>query len=268
MQISFRHSPNLRRNPRLLTLGAVILSLWGVTPFAQAQTTHPNDLDPELRRQTPTVAPEQPKSEAPSDAPPLAQTEPPAPPTSPVVPSLRHAPRVFSLAAGWAYSPLSYLPLAEADPGTRFQTHGIRIDGKFGWQVGGFASRYPSYVGFMTGFFYLFGGSVADSLGIDYGIFAKHVIVPGQKVRAFLAYGLGATQVWVRSHDGRGIGHVTRLSAGVDFRLSRRVDAELECSYQFNILPTFSGPLAEGTRSHDFHTVQFLVGLWFGEPRP
>ena len=177
---------------------------------------------------------------------------------------LSRAPRVGSIAAGYTYAPLAYLPLSENSEGHRYQVQGLRIDGKFGWQVGGFQSNYPSYVGFMSGFFYLFGGAVSDSVGIDYGLFAKHVITPGPKVRCFLAYGLGATQVWVRGLDGRGIGHVTRLSAGVDVALGPRLSAEIEFAYQFNILPNFAGPSGQPPATHDFHALALTAGLWFG----
>ena len=191
----------------------------------------------------------------------------PLPPAAPVppAPAMRHAPRVGSIALGWTYSPISYLPLSADIVGGRYHTQGLRVDGKFGWQVGGFTSGFSSYVGFMAGFYYFFGGSVADSLGLDYGIFAKHVIVPGQRVRGFLSYGLGATQVWVRQLEGRGIGHVTRLSGGVDVKLKEQLRLELEVAYQFNILATFASAQDQPSRSYDFHTVNMTVGLWFGK---
>lgn len=191
----------------------------------------------------------------------------PLPPQAaqPPIGTMRHAPRVGAIALGWMYSPISYLPLSADNVGGKFQTQGLRVDGKFGWQVGGFTSRYASYVGFMAGFYYNFGGMVADSLGIDYGVFAKHMISPGPRVRGFLSYGLGATQVWVRQLGGRGIGHVTRLSGGVDIKMTERIQFELELAYQFNILATFAGPQAEPSRSYDFHALNLTAGLWFGK---
>lgn len=213
---------------------------------------------------------------APTSAPPDAQGQPLAEPNlvpvpQPVVPvavtplaTLRHAPRVMSLTAGYVYAPVSYLPVSLTDPiGTKYRHHGLRIDWKAGWQVGGFVSGWHSYVGFFAGFFYQFGGTLADSLGLNYGIFAKHTVFPGKRVRPFLAYGLGATQVWVRELAGRGIGHVTRLSLGIDTKVSERVAIELELAYQFNILANFAIPPAE-PRSHDFHTLSVTTGIWYG----
>ncbi len=192
----------------------------------------------------------------------------PLPPqaASPPVGTMRHAPRVGAISIGWMYSPISYLPLSADNGGGRFQTQGVRVDGKFGWQVGGFTSRYSSYVGFMAGFYYNVGrNGAADSLGIDYGIFAKHMISPGQRVRGFLSYGLGATQVWVKEIEGRGIGHVTRLSGGVDVKLSEKIQFELELAYQFNILASFATAQDQTARSYDFHALNLTAGLWFGK---
>lgn len=192
----------------------------------------------------------------------------PLPPqaASPPIGTMRHAPRVGAISLGWMYSPIGHLPLSADNVGGKFQTQGLRVDGKFGWQVGGFASRYSSYVGFMAGFYYNVGRSgAADSLGIDYGIFAKHMVSPGQRVRCFLSYGLGATQVWVRQIEGRGIGHVTRLSSGVDVKLTEKLQFELEFAYQFNILATFATAQDQTARSYDFHALNLSAGLWFGK---
>jgi hypothetical protein len=140
---------------------------------------------------------------------------------------------------------------------------GLRLDWKAGWQVGGFQSGWGSYVGFFAGFFYHFGGELADSLGINYGIFAKHTLFPSLRVRPFLAYGLGATQVWVRELEGRGIGHVTRLSAGLDTKVSERLAIEFELAYQFNILASFAVPPTP-PGSYDFHTLSLTAGIWYG----
>ena len=93
-------------------------------------------------------------------------------------------------------------------------------------------------------------------------LFAKHTIFPGRRFRPFLAYGLGAIQVWVRELGGRGIGHVTRLSLGLDTKLSERVALEFDLSYQFNILPSFAIEGAE-PRSFDFHSLSLTTGIWY-----
>lgn len=214
----------------------------------------------------PPATPSQPVQSPPQVDPPqpvtvIAQAAP-APVTSPLT-TMRHAPRVMSLTAGYAYTPLSYLPLSASVPDGKYRNHGLRIDWKAGWQVGGFLSGWGSYVGFFAGFFYNFGQEVADNLGLNYGIFAKHTIFPGRRWRPYLAYGLGAIQVWIREREGRGIGHVTRLSIGMDAKVSERVAIEFDASYQFNIMPSFAVDGA-APRSYDFHSISFTTGIWYG----
>ncbi len=226
--------------------------------YAQGQVPGAAPLSP---ASTPSEGPAQPVSEQS----PVLVPQPMVPQTeiTPLV-ALRHAPRVMSLTAGYVYTPLSYLPVSQTDPiGTKYRHHGLRIDWKAGWQVGGFVSGWHSYVGFFAGFFYQFGGTLADSLGLNYGIFAKHTVFPGKRIRPFVAYGLGAAQVWVRELAGRGIGHVTRLSLGLDTKVSERLAIEFELAYQFNILANFAIPPAE-PRSHDFHTLSLTTGIWYG----
>lgn len=229
----------------------------GNLPPPQGQPTEPAQPQPDPGGTVQSPAPQ-------SVVPPPLSTSPPLS-TPPVVsPLLRHAPRVFSFTAGYVYVPLSQLPVSRTEPGSvRSQQHGLRLDWKAGWQVGGFQSGWGSYVGFFAGFFYHFGGELADSLGINYGIFAKHTLFPSLRVRPFLAYGLGATQVWVRELEGRGIGHVTRLSAGLDTKVSERLAIEFELAYQFNILASFAVPPTP-PGSYDFHTLSLTAGIWYG----
>ena len=72
-----------------------------------------------------------------------------------------------------------------------------------------------------------------DFLGMGYGIYVKHALWPRQRVRLFFAYGLGATQVWVRNVESRGIGHLTRLAVGMDVHLHKWLQLTFEFSYRF-----------------------------------
>jgi hypothetical protein len=234
-------------------------NLPGAPPYPQAQQGQPSP----PAQNGPLAQPSPPAQPQPD---PGATVPPPATTPSLAAPLLRHAPRVFSFTAGYVYVPLSQLPVAQDRTRVRFaryQQHGLRLDWKAGWQVGGFQSGWGSYVGFFAGFFYHFGGELADSLGINYGIFAKHTLFPSLRVRPFLAYGLGATQVWVRELEGRGIGHVTRLSAGLDTKVSERLAIEVELAYQFNILASFATPPTP-PGSYDFHTLSLTAGIWYG----
>lgn len=202
--------------------------------------------------------------------PPVYQAElPPGPPPATTPPPslpMRHAPRNFALSVGWTYTPSSSLPLTSVQV-PMLTPQGVNVDARLGWQVGGYQSGWNSYVGFLASFFYYVGSGtgVSDSLGLDYGIFVKHVLFPGRRVRLFVGYGLGAVQVWVKDVGGRGIGHMTRLAAGLDTRLSENVHVSFEFAYKFNILPSFATDAATEPRSYDFHSLSLLGGLWFGK---
>jgi hypothetical protein len=202
--------------------------------------------------------------------PPVYQAElPPVPPAAPVPPvtlPMRHAPRNFALSVGWTYTPSNSLPLTSIQV-PMLTPQGVNVDARLGWQVGGYQSGWNSYVGFLASFFYYAGGGtgVSDSLGLDYGIFVKHVLFPGRRVRLFVGYGLGAVQVWVKDVGGRGIGHMTRLAAGLDTRITENVHVSFEFAYKFNILPSFATDAAVEPRSYDFHSLSLLGGLWFGK---
>ncbi len=186
-----------------------------------------------------------------------------AAPTPSKPPALRQrVPRAGGIAIGWTYTPSNSLPLSD---GTSVYTpSGVNLDARFGWQIGGLNGGWPSWVGFMAGFFYYVGDQgISDSLGIDYGIFVKHGLFPGRRVRLFISYGLGAAQVWVKGIGGHGIGHDTRLSAGFDIRLSPHVHLSVECAYKFIMLPYFAvGDNA--APDYSFQALNLLAGLWFG----
>jgi hypothetical protein len=163
---------------------------------------------------------------------------------------------------GWTYTPSNSLPLSTA--ASVLTPMGVDIDGRFGWQVGGIGSGWPAWVGFMAGFFYYVGNQgISDSFGIDYGIFAKHSLFPGPRIRLFVGYGLGVAQVWVKDLDGRGIGHVTRLSAGMDTKISEKVHFTVEFAYKFVMLPSFATATSPAA-NYDFQSLNVLGGLWFG----
>lgn len=82
-------------------------------------------------------------------------------------------------------------------------------------------------------------------------------------MRAFFGYGLGAAQVFVRGVDGRGIGHLTALSLGVDVRVAEERHVTLELSYRFVILPSFETATSRPDR-YDFHAIRLSAGIFLG----
>lgn len=187
---------------------------------------------------------------------------PPPPPLTPTLIS-KAVPRALFLTVGWTYTPTNTLPLSsETRPQT---TQGLTIDGGLLWQVRGFDGvSWPAWIGFMPSFFYYFGDQgQRDFLGLGYGIYVKHALWPGPRVRLFIAYGLGAAQVWVRGVDNRAAGHLTRLAVGADVRLKSWLQLTFEFSYRFHMLPTLK---LEGSdnQGFDFHSLNLQAGLWFG----
>lgn len=214
---------------------------------AQTEATLPPSLPP---------PPLYPGPSAPGSVPPA-----PAPPVKPPAPR-KHVPRAGGITIGWTYTPSNNLPLSTLT--NVYTPSGVDVDARFGWQIGGIEAGWPSWIGFMAGFFYYVGDSaVSDSLGLDYGIFLKHGLFPGRRVRLFISYGLGAAQVWVKGLDGHGIGHVTRLSAGFDTRLSTHVHLTVEFAYKFIMLPYFATS-GSAPPDYSFQSVNLLAGLWFG----
>jgi hypothetical protein len=174
---------------------------------------------------------------------------------------MRTVPRSLGLAAGWVFSPISELPISPS--GRTVHPHGAALYGDFLWQVGGIDEGWPSYIGFLTQFsFYPAGGQRRHALSLEYGILVKHFVFPQRVVRPFVTYGLGATQVWVLDVRSRGIGHLTRLSLGLDMAVSRKVSLSVEMAYRIANLPTFAVAGSWG-RSYDFHTLSALAGIHF-----
>jgi hypothetical protein len=197
-----------------------------------------------------------------AQAAPGPQSAPVAAPAPPPAVGIRHVPRAGSITVGWTYTPSNNLPLTSYT--NVYTPSGVDIDGRFGWQVGGLSSGWPAWIGFMGGFFYYVGDQgISDSYGVDYGLFVKHVLFPGQRMRLFVSYGLGVAQVWVKDVGGRGIGHVTRLSAGLDTRLTDKVHLTFEVAYKFIMLPSFAIGTTDAA-NYNFQALNLLAGLWFG----
>jgi hypothetical protein len=165
--------------------------------------------------------------------------------------------------AGWSYTPSNALPLSTTN--SVLTPQGVNIDAAFMLQVYGFDGiRWPIFIGLMGGFFYYFGETGGqDSLGVDYGIYVKHTLFPGPRLRLFFGYGAGAAQVWIRNIDGRGVGAYERLSVGVDIRASRLVNLSVEFSYRFFDLPTFQVQSTD-SGGYGFQTMSISGGVWFG----
>ena len=193
------------------------------------------------------------------------ETLPPPPPIRPIFIS-KAVPRALFLTMGWLYTPSNSLPLNTTPGDMKPQTlNGLNVDGALLWQVRGFDGvSWPAWIGFMPSFYYLFGeNGQRDFLGMGYGIYVKHALWPRERYRLFFAYGLGATQVWVRGVESRGIGHLTRLAVGMDVHLHKWLQLTFEFSYRFYNLPMLK--LAETDSSgYDFHTLNLQAGLWFG----
>lgn len=201
---------------------------------------------------------------------PSKATSRPCPPRDPACdaapgePLLESVPRQLFVGVGWAYDVVDHLP----DPKTSEAPHpnGIGSFLTYSWQVGGLGWRRPSWLGFHLGLDY-FPTSARNlaSTALSYGLYVKHGLGLHPRARPFFTYGLGAVQAWVRSIDGRGIGHQTRLSAGVDLPVSARVAISLELAYKYQSLPIFQIAGAAADR-FDFHTLLLLVGSTFDFP--
>lgn len=237
-------------------------------PPAAGQTTAlPSPQEAPTQSAVPPDALPQPPSQPLPES--TGETLPPPPPIRPILIS-KAVPRALFLTMGWTYTPSNSLPLNTTPGDMKPQTlNGLNIDGALLWQVRGFDGiSWPAWIGFMPSFYYFFGDRVEgrgqrDFLGMGYGIYVKHALWPRERYRLFFAYGLGATQVWVRDVESRGIGHLTRLAVGMDVHLRKWLQLTFEFSYRFYNLPVLK--LAENdTSGYDFHSLNLQAGLWFG----
>jgi hypothetical protein len=218
----------VQRLSYVLVLGMVVVS-WAAPGWAQAVAAAP-------------AAP--------------AATEPTPPPAA-----QDHAPRVYALSLGASYLFSSRLPLSESgrDP----HMFGVQVGTRLGWQVRGLAGGDPASVGFELDFLAQPSAQVRDSYAMIYGVFAKHAFLSRLRTHPFISYGLGAAQVWVSEVDGRGIGHATRLTFGVDIGMRERLQLSVALSYQGIFMPNF-GFEDRPARNTNFHGCVVSTGVWFG----
>lgn len=172
-----------------------------------------------------------------------------------------HAPRVYALSLGASYLFSSRLPLSES--GREPHLFGVQIGTRLGWQVRGLAGGDPASVGFELDFLAQPSAQVRDSYAMIYGVFAKHAFLSRLRTHPFISYGLGAAQVWVSEVDGRGIGHATRLTFGVDIGVRERLQLSVALSYQGIFMPNF-GFDDRPARNTNFHGGVLSTGVWFG----
>ncbi len=174
----------------------------------------------------------------------------------------KRAPRSLGLWLGYGWSPVNYLPL-RAD-GERVRPHGMTLALDYLWQVGGLQpGGWPAYVGFLLGFNYLPGVSgQRHALTIEYGIVVRHTLATHLKVYPYLGYGLGAVQALVFGAEGRGIGHLTRLSIGFEGRVRQRVRLAFEVNYKIDPIRAFGVDGKPGTK-FDYHMLGALFGVNF-----
>jgi hypothetical protein len=171
-------------------------------------------------------------------------------------------PRLIGLSLGWAWNTVNKLPVAR--DGAKTQPHGLNIFSDFLWQVGGIGGGWPSWLGFMAGFVYFPGSDLRrDAYALEYGILVRHGLFPGHTLRPFVAYGLGATQAWVKGVESRGVGHLTRLSLGSDIVLSPHVSLSVELLYKIVNIPTFGTTPGSTPPAYDFHTLGVLAGAHY-----
>ncbi len=233
-----------------------------LSPPAAAVQALPPVVSPEPVMPPPPALPVEPPRPLPE---PTGETLPPPPPIRPILIS-KAVPRALFLTVGWTYTPSNSLPINSTPGDMKPQTlNGINIDGALLWQVRGFDGiAWPAWIGFMPSFYYYFGDAgQRDFLGMGYGIYVKHALWPRERYRLFFAYGLGATQTWVRGLDSRGIGHLTRLAVGMDVHLRKWLQLTFEFSYRFYNLPMLKVNQTDAA-GYDFHSLNLQAGLWFG----
>lgn len=172
-----------------------------------------------------------------------------------------HAPRVYGITAGASYVVSNRLPLGET-PKSLHPWGGV-IGGRMGWQVGGLSGGPAASIGFEMDLMYQSAPQARASYGMIYGLFVKHAIGRELRVRPYLSYGLGAAQMWIDDTSGRGIGHATRIAAGVDARLAERKHLTFAFTYQLIMMPRFALPGAHAIDT-SFHSIVLSTGFWYG----
>lgn len=276
----------VRTRPELLRISVrvtALLLVTGAAAPARAQSPVSSDSQvtpapktspepaPEFVPLTPAPAP----APAPSPAPTPTVVAAPAPAPTPTVVAApiptppsdgqwvrRRTPRSLGLWLGWAWNPVNYLPMRSDE--LRVKPHGASLVFDYGWQVGGLRpGGWPTYVGFILGTsFYPGSAERRHALTLEYGILVRHHLAPKLKVHPFLAYGLGAIQAFVFGVEGRGIGHLTRLSVGIEGRASDKVRLALELIYKIDPIRAYR--LEEGAQTKfDIHTVSAMFGVNF-----
>lgn len=186
-----------------------------------------------------------------------------APPPSDGVYVRKRVPRSIGLWLGWGWNPVNYLPL-RAD-GAKVQPHGASLVFDYGWQVGGLKpGGWPTYVGFLLGAtFYPGASDRRHALTLEYGLLVRHHLAPKWKVHPFLAYGLGAIQAFVFGLEGRGIGHLTRLSVGVEGSVSKKVRLAFELIYKIDPIRSYRLEQTMDKPKFDIHTLSGMFGVNF-----
>jgi hypothetical protein len=175
----------------------------------------------------------------------------------------RRVPRTIGLWLGWGWNPVNHLPLRE--DGAKVMPHGASLVFDYGWQVGGLRpGGWPTYVGFLAGATYYPGASDRrHALTLEYGILVRHHLATHWKVHPFLGYGLGAIQAFVFGLEGRGIGHLTRLSVGIEGNVSPRTRLAFEVIYKIDPIRSFKIDPAMDKPRFDIHTLSAMFGVNF-----
>ncbi len=150
-------------------------------------------------------------------------------------------PKTTSLSSGWVYSYANSLPNGNGTTEAS-RPQGIEVVGDYLWQVGGLNGGWPSWLGFYLGWVIFPEQAANVRTGVlEYGLRVKHALFPGERLRPFLTYGLGTTQVWIDGFDGRDITHQTRLGLGLDTDVGKRLKLTVELAWHAQNLPVLDG---------------------------
>lgn len=233
-------------------------------PTAAPATAPATAAAPATATPAPVATPAAPAPAAsPAPVAPVAAPTPATPPTpTDGIFVRKRTPRSIGLWLGWAWNAVNYLPMRP--DGAAVKPHGASFVFDYGWQVGGLRPNgWPTYVGFLLGTtFYPGMGDQRSALTLEYGLLVRHHLKPQWKVHPFLAYGLGAIQAWVFNVDGRGIGHLTRLSVGLEGKVHQKVRLAFELIYKIDPIRAFrvSEP---ANPKFDIHTLSAMFGVNF-----